>query len=431
MMETVGNKLRTRRQSGGLSLEALAQRAGVGKSTLSAWENGKALPRLAELEAVGAALGWSASERREILGLLDAPRAVQMLRQAEGIGPPVGGDLLRAMRLRMRRTQQDVAAQIGVSQSTLAKWERSEDWPASERLHALCFALKAAPEELQALTCGGRFLARANEDLRFDAVEFRNRLDNARHHIERGDETLRDLRFLSLEADLWRLGQHDANAALFLTDAYSEHAVMLAERGRIAEAGQYAEQVFERARRGLRRGDRWLAAAIAEARRNAQRGRPSDFDAAAQFLSRLLPEAQAVKWKAWLHSEIAWHLAQSGAIDAAIRESECGFRLSAQDDAAEYVEMWMRHLDEAKILFLAGRFEEAQTVCEDNGLLREGTALGVPALLLHAEVSLALGETGAAGAALSSAFSLIEAEHLEHFRAQSQTLAEKIEQKSE
>ena len=148
MNDTAGGILRQWRQARGISLNGLAQKAGIGKATLSAWENDRAQPRLTELAAACDALNLTAGERQEILRRLDAPRAVQVLRQSEAGSPPVGGDLLRAMRLRQGRTQRDVAGQIGVSQATLAKWERSDDWPAAERLQALCLVLRAHPRRV-------------------------------------------------------------------------------------------------------------------------------------------------------------------------------------------------------------------------------------------------------------------------------------------
>src|SRR5262249_35701971 len=121
-MTPIGARLKEWRTERGLSLSGLALKAGIGKATLSRWEAGQTLPRLAELETVLEALGVSGARRQEALLYLDAPRALHRLREIEP-DVPLSGDLLRAMRLRRGRTQAEVAAQVGISQATLAKWE--------------------------------------------------------------------------------------------------------------------------------------------------------------------------------------------------------------------------------------------------------------------------------------------------------------------
>src|SRR5688572_1766966 len=96
----LGTLLREWRTSRGLSLGGLALKASVGKATLSRWESGASRPRIAELEAVLDALRSSPAQRLEALAGIEAPRAAQRLRAAPAGGPPVRGDLLRAMRLR-------------------------------------------------------------------------------------------------------------------------------------------------------------------------------------------------------------------------------------------------------------------------------------------------------------------------------------------
>jgi transcriptional regulator with XRE-family HTH domain len=57
VMATVAENIRTLRERRGMSLSELAQRAGVGKSTLSMLESGKANPSIETLWAIAAALG--------------------------------------------------------------------------------------------------------------------------------------------------------------------------------------------------------------------------------------------------------------------------------------------------------------------------------------------------------------------------------------
>lgn len=156
-MEPISDLLRKWRTEREFSLRSLSQQAAIGKSTLSDWERGKAEPRLHELERVLSAMGVSQTQRKQALGRLEAPGALQRLAR-EGDSPPVAGDMLRAMRVRCGMTQERAAQLAGASQSMIARWERSEDRPSEERLHALCRALGAHPEETVALLCG-RFVS--------------------------------------------------------------------------------------------------------------------------------------------------------------------------------------------------------------------------------------------------------------------------------
>jgi transcriptional regulator with XRE-family HTH domain len=152
--QNVGTLLREWRTSRGWSLSRLARQAGLSKGTLSYWESGTYLPRVAELEAVLDALDVTTAERAEAWVRVGAPRAARRLREAAVAGLPGVGHLLRAMRRRRGWTQQDVASRVGVRQSAVARWERAEARPSATHLHALCVAFDARPEELAALQAG-------------------------------------------------------------------------------------------------------------------------------------------------------------------------------------------------------------------------------------------------------------------------------------
>ena len=418
MNETLGEILRTRRQDRGLSLNGLALKAGIGKATLSAWENDKAQARLTELEAVCNALNLTVGERQEILRRLDAPRAIQVLRQTEADSPPVGGDLLRAMRLRQGRTQQDTASQIGVAQATLAKWERSDDWPAAERLHALCFVLRGRPEEFRVL-CAGRFLPAPLIGAEFDPAVLMERLAIARHDATLESEALRDLRFLSIEADLWNLRGQNPQVEGEITGVYSEHAVMLAERGRMAEAHRYAERALARARRGICEQDIWLSAALVAAKcaghpsKNAQ-------PAAADLLINFLPQAKFPERRAWMHSDIALYQARAGDLDSALTQSRMACEIA--QDCRWPGEFYFRQCDRAKILLLAGRPGEARELCLSNQMFPDANPTAAPLHLLLAEAHLALKETAQARHWLALGQDAIENLGLEQYRPQANAL---------
>ena len=67
MAESLGTLLWELRTAGGWTLGRLAQQAGVSKAALSRWEAGTRQPRVAELEAVLAALNAPAAQRAAAL----------------------------------------------------------------------------------------------------------------------------------------------------------------------------------------------------------------------------------------------------------------------------------------------------------------------------------------------------------------------------
>src|SRR5262245_24986513 len=162
MNEGIGEFLRTLRTARGVSLSQLAERAALGRRTLSYWEASAYQPRLPELDAALNALGASEGERQQALALIQAPRAAQrlraappLLRQTEEIGPMIsGGDLLRAMRHRRRLPLQQVAEVLQVSAGTLSRWEQGKVIPSAENLDALLILLHAHPQEQAVLTEG-------------------------------------------------------------------------------------------------------------------------------------------------------------------------------------------------------------------------------------------------------------------------------------
>ena len=153
MTSSIGNFIKAWRKAKKFTGKNLAHQAGISRTTLSRWEAGQTQPRMTELEAVLLVLEVSPAQRLEALSHMEAPRAIKLLREVGGEACPVRGDLLRIMRLRRGWTQQETAKRTGIAQSTLARWERTEDWPSAERLQLLCHALYANEAELAALSC--------------------------------------------------------------------------------------------------------------------------------------------------------------------------------------------------------------------------------------------------------------------------------------
>ena len=176
MANLLGERLRACRRARGLTLGALALRTGLATSTLSRWESGAFQPGMAELETTLTVLDVSATERMTLLPLVKAPRTVHHLRHAAAELLPASGDLLRAMRLRKGWTQEQTARLAGVSQATLARWERTEVWPNLLHLHTLCTVLDAREPEIVVLTAGPVFSTRSLRILQLQSCSLAARI---------------------------------------------------------------------------------------------------------------------------------------------------------------------------------------------------------------------------------------------------------------
>ena len=242
----------------------------------------------------------------------------------------------------------------------------------------------------------------------------------ARHDATPESEALRDLRFLSIEADLWNLRAQNKRVAGEITAVYSEHAVMLAERGRMAEANLYVERALARARQGICVQDVWLSAALVAAKRTGLPPKNADPVAAARLLMNLLPQAKLPERRAWMYSDIALYQARAGDLDSALTWSKKGCEIA--QDCAWFGEFYFRQCDHAKILLLAGRPGEARELCMNNWALPEENPTSAPLHLLLAEANLRLKEMPQARRWLASGQDIIEKLGLEQFRPQANAL---------
>lgn len=439
MENELGKFLQQKRTDQRWSVRDLAARSGVSKSALSDWETGKKLPRLPELEAALTALRASATQRRHALSLLDAPRAVRLLRQETAWSPietrigraPVGGDLLRAMRLRRNVTLQELAAHISVQASSISRWERGESWPTMEHLHALCYALEAREEELLALsnqkfTLTPRSEAETMEDLFGDI----NRLVFYNYTSEQ--EALKDLRFLTLIERLWAYASRHPAARVWLPTVYARYAQYLYNGGRLREAQPYVERAFD-----LRKGERsphwfWLCAgnvAAGIAVRISRRPRPDEgVNILRGWLDYLetAPEARPNDY-AWALSDMAEYLVMQGATDEAVKRARQAYALTDVVGSARH-DIGCRQLDLAQVLLKADRPGEALDALSDMNGNDAGDMPGLTmaAALVEAEVLLALGRRSAVQSCLSRSYDLLAAHGLHHGRDHADAIAQQM-----
>ncbi len=427
MTSHLGDMLRNWRLQRKLSLGAFSLKSGVHKSTLSRWEAGQSQPRLSELEQVLAALEAGSLWRRQALAALEAPRAVARLRTEDNLkqtAPPTGGDLLRAMRLRQGLTLTEIAQRIGVASSILSRWERGEQWPDAARLHALCFALKASPAEVTALTCGGLWLSDPLESEEEEPAAPEIWEARLRQAWWSGDET-RDLKFLTLEARLWRLAARQENGLSLLECAYAFHARALMDTGRLKEAVPYAERSLELMRRGHYLDAEWAQSALALAAGMAQNRHHPDPTGAARFLAKWLPQVENLSLHAWMLGEIGCYLAQSGQTEGALAAEREACRVAARSPDPH--ELLFRQRDQARSLILIGCYGSALDMLEVAApLMQKAEDARAHHLLLQSEGLMGAGKPTAAEENYAQATHLIATHQYRYLDSRAEAVGQRL-----
>lgn len=421
-----GSLIKTWRKKSHLSYKDLSMRSGVSAATLSRWEAGRTQPRMAELEAVLSALQVSAMERQQALALMEAPRAIQKLRETAGAGPPVSGDLLRTMRLRRGWTQQETARRAGILQGTLARWESSQDWPSSERLHTLCYVLQAHTEELLALTQGILTAAGSSPipDTALDRDTLQRRVTQYLFY-----SPIADLEFLALEAQLWHLSRRHEAAQIQLSYTYGRHARYLAEHQRFEEAASFVARFQQMANSGYRDDTGWADAILAASRIAGAGGRSLHLNRAVNLLytsAARSPIVQNKAYQAWIASEIALYLAKLGHTETALVQSRCAIQVT---DGLDSIEAWYRRGDYAKVLLQLGRHQEALDECSACLVIAGGMPERIPFLFTGVRALLGGRQFTAAADWLQEIDSIIDAyPKAIHYRALADTLRQRLDE---
>ncbi|MCL6533930.1 MAG: helix-turn-helix domain-containing protein [Armatimonadetes bacterium] len=366
--------LRRLRASRGMSLRQLARASRVNASTLSRWESGTTTPRVYELEAVLNALQAEAHERLQAWQLLQAPRAAPLAAGAEkGASPlegtaPMGGELLRALRIRRGWTLERVALHLGVTVSTISRWERSESWPSAEHLARLCEALGATPEEHQALQSGQGVLMW----LPFEVVspsEIAELLDALDREMAPVNPEITDLLYRCLQGRLWQMVSVNRAPMSLLIDALAYHCRYLVAHARVHEA----QMSIYRALRLITPADpmrpHWFYIIHAQAKNASECGARLAPMEGVDILRRWLPHAEryAPEHAAWFWRNIAEYLSFS----RRRKEAHAVHTLAQQKSNAWREEDPNILLSEALVLANLGHGERALRLLQDNPILAD------------------------------------------------------------
>lgn len=221
--------LKQSRVESGLTIRGLAQKSGVGKSTISRWEQGLCLPDVPELSSVLDALRASEETIQAAWSLIPRPRTRELTAQFE-----YSGDLLRALRHRSDASLSEIALRLGVSKATLCKYESGDRRPDPEALRRISECLGASEQEQEAL--------QHNAEGEIEPKSFEERLNELETAVKTGSKTPLDLPFLSLEAKIRRELQRNPKSTDFLTRVRALYIEWLGWWYRDREAGTWAER---------------------------------------------------------------------------------------------------------------------------------------------------------------------------------------------
>jgi transcriptional regulator with XRE-family HTH domain len=421
---SLGTLLRQMRTSRQISLQGVAAKAGLARSTVNRWERDTHEPRLPELMAVLDALGASKDQREQALIRIRAPRAAQQLRQqapaCAGAGVQAGawvhslggnGALLRAMRRRAGLSQQQVAEHLGVRRHTLSRWEAGEWSPPPERWDPLLSLLQAYPQERAALLEGHLSAAAAlspSADTALDTLEahLRQITDSP---FDAAQEPLKDLAYRMLEARLAPAASRGGAAARdLLIQTYGWHGQWLSNLERHGDAAWYAERVLEAVPKHALPNPLCLRAATVAARSAVYGGRCLTPGRGQRLLQRWIPFARWPEFEAWIYGDIGLYLGMQGqvgpALEWAARSCEVAQRCQNRG------ELRLRRFDRARLLMQAGHAREALVLLPTDEA--EHPRQRAREARVWSDVLLAVGETAAAQEWLAQAQALLAAHEL-------------------
>jgi transcriptional regulator with XRE-family HTH domain len=329
------------------------------------------------LEATLRALGADASQWERALSLVEAPRAVARLRQEAGernadlVGlaghAPTTGDLLRAMRLRRRRTVEQVATGLGVSPRSVRRWERSEAALPEERIDDLCRLLSVTPEERVALSQQRLWLWTPEWQSPPSLEAAEQQCERLVGQMHQGEMALMDLRLLSLEAQLWPEATQNPSARRVLSRVFATHAQYLEGTGRATEVSAYSDRALDLLA-GKSAPERWWFLAVHGTGYvlAAHLGAQQRYRRQVEYLRRWLDLTDDPFWQTSLYRDMADYALQSGQVEASLGWIGKAEALAERVDDDPVAFHLARHVH-VKVLVAAGRPKEALRKLSSQG----------------------------------------------------------------
>ena len=242
--------LRALRQIKKLTQSELARRSGIARRTLVYWEAGESQPHIPELQAVLRGLAATTAEAASLLHSLNTPRGLRLAEtertanRGEDFAGAGLGDLLRALRLRRRMTQADLAANLRLNRQMVLRWESGQNFISAESLERLCGVLGVAPEERLALREQRLIMPQWDENEWHEVTVEEaahlwgemQRPHNVLAPDYRPQTPLFELQILAMKRHLHRQNRPGAETRRLLAKLETDHALWLHFQDRVPEA---------------------------------------------------------------------------------------------------------------------------------------------------------------------------------------------------
>ncbi len=363
---TFAEQLKLLRQQAQFSRSEWSEQSGISRVSLWRWETGAVLPREAELEIALKPFALKPAENSALLLLWQNERGVgieQMLRD-HPLPLTHRGLILRAVRVRRGWSQSEAAEIAGVPRSTLAKWEQMSVWPSIERLHELCCAYTASPEELLWITS-----AAANAPAALPSLEeLKERVETLERYLCLPSE----MAAMVVSAQISVYGLHDETARTLLARNYVTyaHTLLTTERPQEAEVYlQYAAVLAPQPDPSLRARLLLTQAYVLRAKAALQKNLSPEIAAHSgmKLLERLIPSLDqlAPREQSRVYGDLALTLMLLKRYDEALRLNQKAVSLALEQKERGMVRR--RQYERQQILLASGRFREVLSIrLEEN-----------------------------------------------------------------
>ena len=329
-------------------------------------------------------LGASSQETAQMVDLLTTPRSLRLAKRVceETLSneTPVFDympgicDLLRAMRLRRRWTQSELAEQVGVSRHAVLRWETGRNTIDSDYLERLCVLLKAAPEERTALQTRRLILPQSEDaewkektvaEMRFYWEKFQE-AHNPTRAAYRETTPLFDLYALAMKRHLQIHITPGEQALSLLAQIETDHAIWLCTQDREPEADAPAQRAL-RLMAGEAEPQHYWADALNIATACAS-GKQSDWIVSAKLLTRWIPRLPAGTARTMQLCDLAVYLAMADKIEesfTALAEAERSRRRS--QEVSERESYYLR-ISQARVQLAVGQNAELEGYLWDKAI---------------------------------------------------------------
>lgn len=131
-------RLRAARKAAGITQKEVADICGVAESTVRHWEAGRQSPK-GQTELDRTLMFIETAER-------DPMAAKQLPRVRFNPGQVMSGAEIRELRERLGLTAAEMAHRLGVSETTMSRWETGKNAPSPTAMQALAALEQTAPE---------------------------------------------------------------------------------------------------------------------------------------------------------------------------------------------------------------------------------------------------------------------------------------------